>query len=112
MIALSVLFILVMEHARPGMIVGAIGVLMIIGLLFFNRILDRFDMLFRVLSRLSGIALTWVLLTPLFYLIFGFGRLVLLISGNDPMNRRKATGIGSYWRPAAPDNKDNFQKQY
>jgi len=49
------------------------------------------------LSQGAGTALTWLLLVPVYYTFFMFGRLLQKLGGKDPMARSLTEDIESYW---------------
>ena len=60
-----------------------------------------------------GQLLTWLLLTPFYFLCFVPAHFLLVIRGKDPMNRRLDVKARTYWtdRPE-PSRKDYFEKQF
>jgi len=65
------------------------------------------------LAQAVALALTWILLAPFFYLCFAPARLILKLTGKDPMHRRLEPKRSSYWvdhkPPAAPQP---YTRQY
>jgi hypothetical protein len=59
---------------------------------------------FRALTRITRVVLTWVVLTPFFFLVCPLARLVLAVRGRDPLRRRFPAPEASCWdaRRAAP----------
>ena len=53
----------------------------------------------RVLARVVGVALTWLLLAPFYVVGFGSAALVLRLRGEDPLQRRMLPAGLSYWVP-------------
>jgi hypothetical protein len=53
----------------------------------------------RVLARVVGVALTWLLLAPLYLVGFGIAALYLRLKGADPMQRGNLPAGLSYWIP-------------
>ena len=60
----------------------------------------------------AGVAtvLNWILLTPLFFLVFAPIRLTQLLRGKDPMDRACPTEVGSYWRDRKPITRENYYR--
>jgi len=58
---------------------------------------EKFNML---AVRAIGVALTWVLLTGLYWIYFVPGRLVLAVLGKDPLNRKFRGNRRTYWKQA------------
>jgi len=59
-----------------------------------DRRLDRFGSL---LGSWAGIATTWLLLVPFFYIVFTTGRACLMLRGQDPLHRAYEPKLKSYW---------------
>jgi len=57
---------------------------------------------FRALERITRVALTWILLTPLFFLVFPAGRLLLAVRGRDLLRRRFPAPGASCWDARKP----------
>jgi hypothetical protein len=64
------------------------------------------------LGKAVGLALTWALLVPLFYLVFLPGRLILMATGRDPMCRRFPSAASSYWIPRRPVQPADYKRQF
>lgn len=58
----------------------------------------------------AGVAtgLNWVLLAPLFFLVFAPIRLGLWLRGKDPMQRACPSGEKTYWIPRRPITRENY----
>jgi hypothetical protein len=60
-----------------------------------------------------GAVLTWLLMTPFFYLAFVPARIVLLIKGKDPMTRQFPSAQGSMWvKHKTRDSEDRYERQF
>ena len=57
---------------------------------------------FRTLTRITRVGLTWVLLTPFFFLVCPAARLVLAVRGRDPLQRRFPAPGASCWEARKP----------
>lgn len=76
---------------------------------FLPTVYGRLLTLFQKLSRSVGVVMSWLMLVPFFYICFGGGRLVLKITGKDPMKRGFDSRKTSYWEK----RKDGFEvEQY
>ena len=65
------------------------------------------------LAHVVAMALTWLLLMPFFYLCFAPARLILKLTGKDPMHRRFERNRNSYWvdhKP--PPTPQPYTRQY
>lgn len=71
---------------------------------------DRFAVRF---GRLIGQALTWGLLTPLYWLFFAVIGNLARLTGKDPLLRRFETGTGTYWIERGRDSKPkDYSRQF
>lgn len=59
-------------------------------------------------GALVGTLLTWLLLTPTFYLIFAGGHLLLWMSRKDPLNRACPSREPTYWVDRPPVTRKNY----
>ena len=103
---------------RSGRIVlavacSAIAVLLFVSGFFLPSVFERIERLGRALGQGAGILISWICLVPVFYIVFGAGRLFLWISGRDPMRRKFPTQDRSYWvvRKPVADPRD-YLRQY
>ncbi len=68
---------------------------------------------FAIISRYIGIVLTWLLLTPFYYVCFGFGRLMQKITGKDPMTRRFDDEADTYWQDKVAElDEERYRRQF
>ena len=81
--------------------------------LFFPHAYHTIQGVLAKFSFLVGQVLTWLLLTPFFYLVFSVGRLVQKVARRDPMTRAWQPDLASYWvdRPAVAD-KEQYKRQF
>ena len=66
----------------------------------------------RCLGKVAGIALSWILLAPFFYVFFTIGRLFLAVSGKDPLQRRFPGDEDSYWQKHLPLGRERYRRQH
>jgi len=52
-----------------------------------------------ILGRATAAGVTWVLIIPCFYGLFTAGRLLLLVTRQDPLHRRCPSPDTTYWTP-------------
>lgn len=101
------------DHRIVPCVLWTLTGILLAGLLFSDRIVHGFDRSGVWLARAVGSGLTWGLLTPFFYLVFGLGRLVLMISGNDPLHRKRDPQATSYWSDhPESETTSRYQKQF
>ena len=63
---------------------------------------DAMERLVQKLAQTLALALTWTLLMPFFYLCFAPARLILKLTGKDPMHRHFEPNRRSYWMDHKP----------
>lgn len=60
-----------------------------------------------------GIAVSYLLLVPLFYFFFVPARLLRALTGHDPLRLSAKAARDTYWTPRQVDaNPDSYRKQY
>lgn len=100
-------------HLRAAVALWAVAALFLVSGLFIPALHARLDAAGRAVGRAFATALTWVLLVPVFLLVFVPGRLVLKLRGVDPLTRRFPSAEPTYWvprKPAAGD--DDYKRQF
>lgn len=90
------------HHYRMATVVLAIGVIVLFSGLFLPKVFAALERAGQMLGYAAGTALTWILLVPVYWLVFTPGRLLLLVLRRDPMRRAFPTQIPSYWIPRPP----------
>lgn len=91
------------EHKVMPAIIAGLAVLVLVGGLAVPAIFRVFERVGLWLARGVSAALTWGLLVPFFYLVFGFGRLVLVLTRQDPMQVRfPAPDHATFWEARKP----------
>jgi hypothetical protein len=101
-------------HLVGPVIVWTLAALVLVGGLFVPAIFHGFERFGMLLAKWVSAALTWGLLTPFFYLVFTFGRLVLAVQRLDPMDRKfPEPGRTTFWvpRPRVP-SMEQYKKQH
>ena len=86
------------KRVAAWVVAGLAGFVLFSGL-FVPRVFLGIDRVMRAFGRIVGIALTWVLLVPFFFLCFVPARLILWLRRSDPMNRAFPSGEATYWVP-------------
>ncbi len=85
------------DHRVIPLFLWSSATLTLAGLCFCDRMLQGIDRTGRVLARWVGDGLTWLLLSPCFYIVFGIGRLCLILAREDPLNRKWNPQASTYW---------------
>lgn len=110
--AVAGLFVWKGRQVAAGVIAGIGAVVLLSGLLTPFLFL-KIEQGGRWLGKAAGIGLTWLLLTPMFYLVFFPGRLILMMTGKDPMARKFPTKAPTYWIARKPvGSPDEYKRQY
>ncbi len=101
-------------HPVGPAIVWSLAGLVLIGGWVFPPIFHGFEKFGAKLAFWVAGGLTWGLLVPFFYITFTFGRLILLVSGKDPMDRRFPDAERtSFWTPRPPvPSMAQYRKQH
>ena len=100
-------------HRIIAGIVWFLACLLLFGFLFSPTIVNGFDRFGVWLGQFVGTALTYILLVPMFYIVFTFGRLVITVLGRDPLQRKWQPEARSYWVDRkGPFDATHFKRQY
>lgn len=114
-IGLTIGLLMLIKFHKPvlGTIVLCATLAMLICALWFPA---AHSMILRVLNRFAervGTALTWILLTPFFYLCFTTGRISMRLTGKDPLELAFPSPRPSFWTPVPPvTNPAHYTRQY
>ncbi len=97
----------------PAIIVG-LAVLILVGGLAIPSLFNAFERFGLLLARGVAAGLTWGLLVPFFYIVFGFGRLVILVTRQDPLSIKfPAPDHATFWEARPPvKNLDTYRRQH
>ena len=94
-------------------ILWSIGILLLVSGFLIPSLFAKIEQGGRWFGKGVGTAITWLLLVPMFYLVFVPGRLILMIQGIDPMCRKFPTDAPTYWVPRKPVvNVDEYKRQF
>lgn len=101
-------------HLLGPAIVWSLAGLVLIGGWVYPPLFHGFEAFGAKLAFWVSSGLTWGLLVPFFYIAFTFGRLILLIAGKDPMDRRFPDAErATFWTPRPPvPNMEQYRKQH
>lgn len=78
--------------------------------LFVPKAFEKIEAFFNWFAVWVATAVSWILLVPVFYLIFAPAHLLLTIRRRDPMHRECPSGEKSYWTPRPPITRDNYYR--
>ena len=102
-----------LEHRIMACVVYGLSTVVLVGGWFIPPIYLAIDSFGQCLGRIMSVALTWVLLTPFFYVCFTVGRLALLLRGKDPMRRECPSSETTYWNEHHEKRStESYRKQY
>lgn len=101
-------------HLLGPTIVWSLAGVVLIGGWVFPPLFHGFEKFGQLLAKWVAGGLTWGLLVPFFYITFTFGRLVLLLRGIDPMDRKfPEPDRTTFWDPRPPvPSMDQYRKQH
>jgi hypothetical protein len=101
------------EHRLIGAVIWLLALALLLGFLFSPAIVRGFERFGAWLGRFVGTALTYILLVPMFYIVFTFGRIMITILGRDPLDRKWRPQADSYWEDRAKiESTAHFSRQY
>lgn len=112
MAAVATFFLLVGQRVVIGLILYSLSALVLVSGCCIPRLFNYIELGGRWLGRGVGLGLTWLLLTPFFYLCLLPGRLILLLWRKDPMHRRWEPERTSYWLEHKPSSPQSYTRQY
>lgn len=99
-------------HVIGPSIVWTLAGLALIGGLFVPPLFHAIEKGGRKLGFGIALCLNYLLLTPFFFIVFGFGRFMLKIKGLDPLCRAFPTKEPTYWIPRKPVTVEQYRKQH
>lgn len=99
------------HRIAPILLLG-LAAYVLVTALFVRRAYAAFERGVGMFARGVGVALTWLLLVPFFYLAFVPGRLVLMLRGKDLMNRKFPSNEPSYWVDWVECDSAHYRKQF
>ena len=110
--AVATLMVMVFHHVRFGLFLYILSAIVLISGLFIPLVFKMFECFGQTLAHWVGTGLTWLLLTIFFCLCVIPGRLILLVTGKDPMRRRREAALESYWISRKPADTASYTRQY
>lgn len=104
---------LVFKKPVMSTVVFVLATLVLAGGLWLPPLYRGFRKLGHALAKGVGIALSWILLVPFFYVCFPIGRLILVVLRKDPMHRNFLPKDQTYWSEHRPlPEADAYRRQY
>ncbi len=95
--AVGALLYFLLHREVLAWVVCGISMLMLASGLLLPALYAKIERLVLKLGQVAGAVLTWVLLVPAYYVIFGTGRLMLAVRRRDPLKREFPTSLPTYW---------------
>lgn len=108
----ATLMVMVFNHVRFGLFLYIISAVVLISGLFIPSLFKMFERFGQMLAHWAGTGLTWLLLTIFFCLCVIPGRLILMLTGKDPMRRQREVSRESYWIARKPADTTSYTRQY
>ena len=101
------------HHPIPGTILGSLAGLLLISGLFIPSFFLGFEKAGRKFGQWVATGVTWLLLVPFYYLCFVPGRIVILLTGKDPLTRQFPSKATTFWVPRPPvKDPAQYRKQF
>ena len=101
------------RHPVPGTVLVVLAGLILVSGCFIPSFFLGFEKAGRKFGQWVATAVTWLLLVPFYYLCFFPGRIVILLTGKDPLTRQFPSPAATFWIPRPP-TKDpaRYRKQF
>lgn len=101
-------------HRVVPAFLGAVVLFVVLSSLLAPKVFFAFEAFGRKLGEWVGIILGWLLLVPMFYLVFFPGRILLGLMRRDPLRCAfPAPDTKSFWIPRKPvKDPAEYQRQY
>ncbi len=113
MAAVAALFYFWKGHRVLPAVLGGLAVLNLLLGLVAPRAFGAVDRALMAFGRGCGEVVTWLLLTPFYYLFFVPARLIQWAARRDPLQRRFPDTPASYWVSRRPvKSMDDYRKQF
>ena len=111
--AIATLLTLWLGRYRLGLFLYCLCAVILICGFLAPKAFETMERFGQKLAHAVALTLTWLLLMPFFYLCFAPARLILKLTGKDPLHRRFEANHSSYWMdhkpPTAPQP---YTRQY
>lgn len=111
--AIALVVLLVFRAPRMALVVCGLAAFVLASGLWAPAVFLGIDRGMQAFGRFVGHALSWILLTPFFYLFCVPARVLLRLRGIDPMTRGFPGQAGTYWTAHKVRRGPNdYRKQY
>ena len=113
MVSVALLFIYKTDKVWPPRIILTLATLTLVSGLFIPPLYHSLHRGALWLGKKTGVVMTWILLVPFFFIIFPAARLMLLLSGKDPLHRKIEPQRPSYWTAHEPvKDLERYKRQF
>ena len=111
--SISLILWFIAKHHTAAIVIFCIALFLVLSGFFAPALHAGFKKIFQVFATWVGVAMSWILLLPFFYIFFTIGHISQLIFKKDPMNRACPTDADTYWikHPATSDV-ESYSRQY
>lgn len=111
--AVGLVFLRLLGKPWLGAVVLALATLTLVGGFLVPPLYSGFHRFGVRLGSWAGIAVSWLVLVPFFYIFFGLGHAFLTLRGKDPMRRAFDPAMKSYWCERTQNNDPaRYKHQY
>jgi hypothetical protein len=105
--------VILLRFPHAAAVVFCVALAVLVAGLFLPRAFGAFERMMHALGRGVGAAMTWLLLAPLFFLVFTPAALVRALRRKDPLCRAFPPEADSSWHPCRETGaQDHYRKQY
>lgn len=99
--------------ASLAIILVCVSVFVFVSGMWFQSVYSMVKRLGDVMALVLGTIVAWSMLVPFYYIVFTLGRLFMVVTGKDSLNRKFPTDIKTYWEEwKAPENKERYKQQF
>ena len=102
-----------LHHTTMAFIIVGIALFIAFSAFCLPGVYRGIDGFFQKFARWVGVAMTWILLVPAFFILFIPGRILFLLGGKDPLRLKFLPEEASYWIPhRGVTRDDHYRKQH
>ena len=110
-VAIGLLMLFWLKHLVIAVVIFSIASTMLALALFMPPAFRAVERGFLWLAHWVGRGMTWLVLVPFYFLTFTVGRIFILVTKRDPLNRECPSGETTYWQKRRKvDNPKHYQR--